>query len=399
MSHHFRPAVQLVIGSALLISLAYAPGTRVAAQARRAASPAGPRTSSAVNADEVGELAAGWALLSQGQRDQAAAKAARVLERFPRSGAALALAVEADIAHSGSRTGLDRYERWLGQRTIEEPAVVRRLARAVLHEALQGTERTARAEAWRSLTDDGESVPAPFDSRRGAGGSMADVRTMAALGDEDAVRTLAANVPSDLADRVRVLEALGASGSALAVDSIVPLLQDSRFQVRAAAIDALGTIGGTAAMAALKTALSDHLLGVRGKAAGALYRLDDSSGLQLLNEMAADDMAQVRLLAAEGLAASPDGAWTALVASLTRNESPEIRARAAVLIAPHDPGLARSVLDALAQDLNPAVRELASTQYGDIVGSLDLTALRRLLHESAATTRVRAAARVLAMLR
>jgi hypothetical protein len=402
MSHHF-PRTSQVIARAVPVVLCVCLGSFAAvpvrAQGRLPVAKPEPGASTA-SGEETSEIAAGWALLAQGQSQQAAARAARVLARLPHSGAALILAIEADIAHSGSRAALDRYEHWLGPRALEEPAVVRRVARAVLLEALKGTERMAKAEAWRGLADDGENLQAPFGPIRASdGGSTPEARAMAAVGDDAAVRALAANVPGDLANRVRTLEALGASGSSVAVASIVPLLEDSRFQVRVAAVDALGRIGGPDAVSALKPMLSDHLISVKGKTAGALYRLGDSSGLQLLNEMAADDMAQVRLLAAEGLAASPDGAWTALVTSLTRNESPEIRARAAVLIAPHDPGLARDVLGALSEDSNPAVRELASGLYADVVGSLDLTALRRLLREPVALTRVRAAVRVLAVVR
>ncbi len=307
------------------------------------------------------------------------------------------LAVEADIARSGGLAALDRYERWLGARTFEEPAVLRRVARAFLFDALGQTQSPpARAEAWKSLVDDGESLPPLFGSSPGP----ADLRAAAAAGSEPAVRQLLQSLPTDAAGRVRALDAVGASGVKVAAEPILPLLQDPRSEVRAAAADALGKVGGREAVPALKPLLADPSLFVKAKAASALLRMGDSEGLPVLDAMAADDNPTIRLSAAVGLAGgSPDARWMSLVRELAGNPSPEIRVVAAGLLAPHDPEFARNVLDGLANDANPAIRELASMTYGDVVTTFDLSTLRRLLRQPLPLTTVRAAARILIVLR
>jgi HEAT repeat protein len=398
MSHHFgrdgrvnARFVRIILCACLGVSAAWP----AAAQASRPAPKAGPNASSRANEETI-EIAGGWALLAQGQRQQAVATASRVLERFPRSAAALSLAVEADIVQGGALQGLARYERWLGARSLEEPSVLRRVALAVLHEALSAPERSARAEAWRSLSADGETVQVPFARDLG---TPADIDGLASLGDERAVRALAADIPAVPAARLRAIEALGASGSELAVEPISRLLQDSRMDVRSAVVEALGKIGGPNALAAIKPMLSDRSALVRGKAAGALYRLGDASGLSVLDEMLASADPTAQLLAAEGMAARPDGAWSSVVTGLTGNENPEIRLWAARVIGPQDPDLARRVLDALLLDPNPAIRDMAALGYGDIVAGCDLRTLRGLLRQPAAITRVRAAAQILATVR
>jgi HEAT repeat protein len=390
MSYRFLPVILLVC---LLGGGAVSDAT---AQARAAATkaPAGP--SAAVSLDEAAELAAAWVLLGKGDAAQATAAATRFLERHPRSGAGLTLAVEADILAHGAQAALDRYERWLGARTFEEPSVLRRVARAFLFEALRPeVDSRARAEAWKTLVEDGES-PAPL---AGEASNQIDLRAAAAAGSVEAARQLLQSLPADSASRVRVLDAVGAGGAKVPTQPIVSLLQDSRSEVRAAAADALGKIGGPEVMPALKPMLADSSLFVKARAASALLRLGGVEGLPILEEMAAADNSSVRLEAASGLATHPDGRWLSLVRELAADPNPEIRIGAARLVAPHDADLARKVLEGLANDENPAIREMAAMVYGDAATAMDLPTLRRLLRQSQAITRARGAAGILTLTR
>jgi HEAT repeat protein len=367
-----------------------------AAQVGRAPARPTPRPTAAVSADEAGELSSGWALLAKADAPRASAVAAALLERHPRSVAVLALAVEADIMGVGAPAALDRYERWLGARSIEEPAVLRRVARAFLFEALGlHSDPAARSDAWKSLVQDGETLPALV----GASPASGDLLAATAAGDAAAARQLLQSLPSDSGSRVRVLDAVSAGEPKVEPGRILPLLQDPRSEVRAAAAQALGAVGGQETAAALKPLLADTSLFVRAKAAAALLRTGDVAGLPVLEEMAAAENAAIRLEAASGLASRPDARWLSLVRELASNPNPEIRIGAARLAAPHDPALARSVLDGVANDENPAIRELAALASGDVAPALDLPTLRRLLRQSLAVARVRAAAGILAAVR
>jgi HEAT repeat protein len=384
----------------VLLVLALAAGTRAApAQQQAAARTQSPvRLPGAVSVEEATQITNGWALLAQGLYEQAAAKAAQVLAAHPRSGTALILAVEVDIARSGARAGLTQYERWLGQRKWEEPLVLRRVAQAVLREeAAQQQDQTARVEALRALADEGEPGAARELAAVAAGGQGA-TRALASQGDERAVRELIAGLDKEPAGGVAAMEALGASQSPLAVAPLVERLGDSRTEVRGAAAQALGKLGDTRAVAPLTPLLSDSSAYVRAKAAGALVRLGDNAGVPLLQEMMTDPAPTTRIVAVEEMASRPDSAWIAVTRELTAAPEAEVRAVAGRLIAPYDPELSRSVLDALATNPNPAIRELVSREQGEVVTD-NLAALRGLLKSSDRLTRVRGAARVMALTR
>src|SRR5687768_13806786 len=78
--------------------------------------PAPPRAPIAASAGELDPVIRGWALFAQHDLVKAGAAAAQALKTSPRSAAALTLAIEVEIARGGALTGLDFYERWLGQR-------------------------------------------------------------------------------------------------------------------------------------------------------------------------------------------------------------------------------------------------------------------------------------------
>jgi len=377
---------QFFIASALVIMLS----PTVAAQNRPQPPPG------AMGVEEAKALAQGWAFLAQGRIEEAADRASSMLAGNPRGGAALILAVEVGIARGGPLAGLAEYERWLGRRAMEEPAVLRRIARATLRElGAQQQDPTARIEALRRLADEGETVAAGELEQAASGGGSAETRALASLGDERAVKTLIAEMDTG-SGGVTTIDALGASGSPLAAASLVGRLEDPRPEVRGAAVQALGKLGDPKLVPRLTPMLSDGNAYVRVKAAGALFRLRDYSGLPMLQELMRDPSPSSRLAAAEAMASSPDASWIALVRELTGASQPEIRAAAACLIGPHDPELGLSVLETLAADENPAIREMATRGLGEVVSS-DLTTLRRLMKNADRLTRVRAAARVLAL--
>jgi HEAT repeat protein len=385
-----------------LFSLALGPALASAqgqpASAPAASPPAAPAQSPGTAiAAELRIVAEGWALLAQGDFARAAAKAGQAIKAAPRHPAAVWLALEVELAKD-SRTGLDYYDRWLGQRTLEEPAMLRRISTASLREeASQRQEPAARLEALRGLAEDGD--PRAADELRAFGSQpgIAGTHALAAQGDERSVKALIDSLSGPSVD-VRTLTALGSSGRPEAVAPIADLLADTRQEIRGFAAEALGKLGQRDVAPRLTPLLSDRSIWVRAKAAGALYRLGDSAGQATLQELAADASPELKLLAAEGMAVRPDASWLALVKELAASPNPQISTAAARLIGPHDPELARAVLEPLMSNENGAIRELASQALGEATTS-DLTLLRRLLRSPARLTRIRAAVRVLVLTR
>jgi hypothetical protein len=173
-----------------------------------------PPRPSAGSADEAVELTNGWALLAQGLAPQAAARAAKMLEAYPRSAAVLAFAVEADLTRAGAAAGLSIYERALGTRTIDEPLIVRRIAMAVLREHAQSSpDAAARLDALRALSTDGDKAALTELQREAANGSEAELRTLAAMGNANAVETLVKRLTNNSTNPITAIEALGESDS------------------------------------------------------------------------------------------------------------------------------------------------------------------------------------------
>jgi len=356
-----------------------------------------PRQPGAIAAEVAIQITNGWALLTEGRPAEAAAKADQVLVADPRSLAALELAIEASLARGGALAGLDRYERWLGQRTLEEPAVLSRIGLAMLHEeTAQRQDVPARTEALIALANEGDRA-AQAELQQGGSGPTS-TRALASAGDGRAVKKLIAQLDGGSPAPDRDIEALGDSGNPAAVGPIVRYLGDSRDEVRGAAAQALGKLGDRRVIAQISPLVSDRSSFVRIRAAGALERLGDNSGLPMLQQLIADESPAVRLAAAQAMSNGPDTSWLTVVRQLASDPNPEIRAGAAHLLAPHDPELSLKVLESLAADENPAIRDLASRAVGDVVTS-DLTTLRRLFRTSQRLTRVRTAVRVLALTR
>jgi HEAT repeat protein len=357
--------------------------------------PAAARPSSG---EDVAAVAQGWLLLSQGSAPQAAARAKEVLRVFPTSPGALALAVEAAIAGGGATAGLRQYEDWLGRRTMEEPLLLRRIARAVLVEAIDPrSDPRARIEALRALASDGDARAVEALRTGASGGNTAALRVLAESGDPAAARTLIDQMAAGTAEPIAALEALSKGGSPAAARAALARLKDQRPEIRAAAADALGRVKGPDAGPALRALLSDQSPFVRFRAAAALLELGDDTGLPLVQEMAGSDMASTRLIAAGALAVRPDEAWLTLVRTLARASEPEVRLGAAKLLIPHDPELARTVVNGLRDDPNPAIRAMVSEVAAETAGG-DLARLRALLHRDP-LERVRAAATLLSLTR
>jgi HEAT repeat protein len=350
--------------------------------------------------EEAAALAQAWNLLSQRSYAAASAQAQEILRRYPRSVSALTLAVEASIAYRGAVAGLDDYEGWMGQRRLEEPGVLRTIARAVLADAARNPG--TRLVALRGLAGDGDESAAAALTALARQGGGAETRALAAMGDQWAAAALVAQLDQRGADPVALIDALGDSGYAAAVGPITARLTDPRPEVRGKAAEALGKLATTAAdvSAALKPLLSDGSSYVRTRAAAALYRLGDSGGTPWLQELAASDIPSGRLVAAEAMACRPDQAWLALVTDLVRSGAdPEVRLGAARLLASHDADLARSVAQQFGNDGNPAIRELAAGLMADTLSGDGLATLRGFLRTGDDQTRLRAAVRVLALTR
>jgi len=355
------------------------------------------RLPGAMSADEAVILTNGYAFLSQGDVFRAGDKAAEALALHPRSPAAFALSMEVSIAQAGALAGLDVYEQWVGGRA-EEPTFLRRVAWVLLEEAAAGEDPRPRLEALDALAANGDPGASRLMTEAVADGRVAETRMMAARGDALAVRQLATAVEGVLPNLVGALEALGDSGRVEAVAAITGRLDDPRSEVRAAAAEALGKTAGPDAVPRLTGLLDDRNMYVRVKAAGALYRLGDSAGDQILRRLARDGSASERLMAARAMSSRPDGNWQTLVRGLTRASEPDVRLSAASLAAGFDPELAAVTYEELGRSGNPAVRDEAMRLLARELPD-DLPRLRGLLRAPDPSTRLAAAASILAMTR
>jgi HEAT repeat protein len=333
---------------------------------------------------EAAGLMQGWALMAQKQYGLADSHAQTVAAKFPRSFALVVLAIEAGVAASGGEAGLDRYEAWLGQRTVEEPALLKTEARA---------ESSARADALRLLAREGIQI-----SDLGGVAGPPPARVLASAGNDEAISQVMQELRAGTTNKVAAIEALASSGSPRAPTAIAAELSDPKPEVRGAAADALGRMQARGAQDRLKLLLKDEISFVRVRAAAALMNLNDTSGLPLLKELLVSEAPASRLIGAEALASSPDASWMETVRELTKGGEPTVRLAAARLISPHDPALARSVVEALSADSNPAVRELAARTLAES-SAADLKTLRRLLRSDDPSTRVKAAGSILSVTR
>lgn len=344
---------------------------------------------------EAAGLMQGWALMAQGQSGLAESHARTILKASPRSVPAIVLAIEAGIATNGAPAGLDYYEQWVGTRTLEEPALLRRVAVGFLKAEADREDSPARLDALRILAGDPGSGPALRTIKDGSDA----IRLRAALGEDAAVRAVIDELNGGATNKLAAIDALAQSGHAQAVTTLAAQLKDPRPEVRAAAAEGLGRLGSQAGLSALKVAhQSDQSPFVRTKAAAALLKLNDTSGLAMLRELLISDSPSSRLVGAEALADVPDATWTDVVRNLAQTGEPTIRLAAARLIAATDPALAQAVADALAADTNLAVRELATRAQAELSGR-DLSRLRPLLRSADPLTRVKAAGGILAATR
>lgn len=383
---------RLVPSAALLLALSSGMAAQQPppAPAAQQPPPAPPVPSLQMDAEAAG-LMQGWALMAQKQYGLAESHARTVQQKFPRSVAAAVLTIEASIAASGGEAGLARYESWLGQRTAEEPALLRIVAIGIL-KAEGRADSPARGEALRLLARDGIDIS---EIAGASGGAPPTSRVLASAGNDQAVAQVIAELKAGATNEVAAIEALAASGSQRAHNAIAAELADPKPEVRGAAADALGRLQARGAQEKLRTLLKDDQSFVRVRAAAALMSLNDTSGLPLLRELLVSEAPASRLIGAEALASTPDATWLEAVRDLAKTGEPTVRLGAARLIAPHDPSLARSVVESLSADPNPAVRELASRTMAESSAG-DLKTLRRLLRSEDPLTRVKAAGGILA---
>lgn len=353
----------------------------------------------AMSPEESAAVSEGWTLLAQGKALQAAAQAVAILAKFPTSMPALVLAVEADVGSAGSAAALGRYEAWLGTRLLEEPSVLRTIARAMLKEiGDQPQNPRGQLAALKGLAEDGDAASIERLRKGSDAGGLGETKTLASFGDSGAVQILIADLSTGASDKLGVMEALGTSGDRAAIEPLARQLQDPEPVLRGTAAEALGQLGDKDAASLLKPFLNDSSGFVRTRAAAALVRLGDDSGWALLSELASSEEASGRIVAAEALASRPDEKWLAMVRELTRATEPEIRLSAARLLASHDPDAARLVLDQLASDDNPAIREEAVRISATDVPA-NLPALRALLKNGDRLVRVAAASKLLTLTR
>ena len=379
----------------LLTALIAGQLTIVSAQQTRPAAPPAAQTVS----EESMLVYQGWALLAAGDAGKAAKAAADALTKSPRSVAAIVLLVEAEIARAGAMAGLTAYERWLGDRKVEDPYLVRRISRALLQTTAKGPGPLA-SDAMRFLAEDGDAESRAELTRKAYAGSFADAKALAPL-DAGIVRYLIQGLSTTTGSKLAIIDALVASRSKLAIPPLLDLLGDTATPAHiAAAADGLGKLGATEAIPRLRPLVANPAATgeVRWTAAAALFRLGDKTGEAVLQKSFESDNGALRLAAVEAMSSRPDGAWQGVVRSLTADTNQTVRMQAAKLIAPYDNTLARITLEAGLASRAPEIQAFAAQILAESVAT-DFAMLRRLIRSTTGLAQLQAAARVLQLTR
>ncbi len=375
-------------------------GWPASAGARAAQSGQGGAQTPPVLTEETFLLYNGWALLAAGEPEKAASSAQAVLAKYPRSIAAAALLIEAEIARGGGLAGLTAYETWLGTRKLEDGYLLRRAARAVLWGDTTKPEVAVDALQYLAADDDAEARAQL--ARRMMAGSIVETRALARLGDEGAVRQLVDQLEKNVGPKAFLIEALIESHSPLAIPPLTNVLADANHpEFVAAAAGGLGTLNAREAIPQLQRLYEDksQLFSVRFFAAAGLYKMNDQTGVVFLQQQLASETPLIRAEAAKQLAAQPtDGTWQSVVRALAGDQDPVVRLKAGELLASQDLELARQTLEPLLTNDNGAVRELAGRAVASRTAT-DFGTLRRLLRSADPGTQVAAAGRILELTR
>ena len=378
----------------LLAIVSIVPAPLLHAQTRQGAPPATQTVS-----DESMLIYQGWALLAAGDAAKASKAGTDALAKFPRSAAAIALVVEAEIMRGGAIAGLTAYERWLGDRKVEDPYLVRRVARGMLQSAAKGPAPLA-SEAMRFLAEDGDIESRAELTKKAYAGGLVEAKALAPI-DDGIVRYLIQSLSSATGSKLAIVDALVASRSQLAIPPLIDLLGDTATPPHvAAAADGLGKLGATEAVPRLRQLLGNPGAPpeVKWTVATALYRLGDKSGETLLQKSLESDHGALRLAAIEAMSGKPDAVWQNLVRSLVADSNPTVRMQAARLIAPYDNTLARVTLEGFLANRTGESYDFAAQILAQHVAT-DFAMLRRLIRSTTGQTQLQACGRVLQLTR
>jgi hypothetical protein len=348
---------------------------------------------------DVVRVAEGWALLGKGNAGEAEAIAKSVLVEHPNSAASAALLVQAVMARSGVIAGLTAYEQWLGARKIEDAYLLRQVALAYVREAARDNRSPdVLRVAVRALSEDRDVATLTAITRAANAGGLVEMQILAGLGSPQAATRLVTELQQAPGNKGRFITAIVDARVASAGPALQAILSDPMPENKAAAADALGKLGIRDAADKIRPLLAEPMFYVKFTAAGALYRLGDATGVPLLREAEASEHAMIRVQALEALSVTPDAAWQASVRRHLQDPDPQVRLLAARLIAPYDSQAAAAALERLLVDENLAIREAAGAAFvGDVAS--DFPTLRKYLRGGDPLTRVRAAARILALTR
>jgi HEAT repeat protein len=227
-------------------------------------------------------------------------------------------------------------------------------------------------------------------------GGIAELRSLAEVGDEGAVRKLIGALTSQSSKRLEIVEALVASGHPLCIAPLLDLLADPDPMTVAAAADALGKLGAREAVSRIKPLLTNpsSTRPIKLKAAEALFRLGDDAGVDLLTALLNSPEPALRILGATAMSSRPNPSWQAAVKDLLEANHPVVRLDAAALIAQYEPDAARATLGRLLTDGTAPVRIQAAGVLAERVAG-DFATLRKLMKAGDTLARVRAAGRIL----
>ncbi|GMV21368.1 MAG: hypothetical protein AMXMBFR57_13170 [Acidimicrobiia bacterium] len=384
-----------IFGTSTLLLLVWAWG----AQAQTPPAPQLP--ASALSVEESTLLTQGWAFLAQGDLVRAVEKASAAMAISPRSQAALALAIEVEIARGGHASALRFYDQWLRGRALEEPAVLRRIARALLQEiGAQPQNPSAQAEALALLTKDGDQKATDVLREIAAGGGRPARLKLVELGDAESLFLLQAEVSGAQTPSAAAVRTLSSSRNPLIGPELVRLLAHVRPDLRADAAAGLAGLGDPSYARQIQPLLNDQTAYVRFAAGAALLRLGDRSGLPVVQAAAKSDSPEERLAAGAALVHWPGADWQAIVAPLAESDNALVRIEALKLLAENGANPGTSGLEVALLDSRPGVRDAAYSVWAVLAHTLDdISRAKRLLGAPDRSAQLSAAAAILKITR
>jgi HEAT repeat protein len=334
-----------------------------------------PRQSSDAQA-----LSRGWTALAAGRAAEAVSLADEILQKKPRSHAAISLKLEALSSGTQPIPALDVYEAWLTKaaHNVDDRGLLQPIAVGLLRVVAAGTDVAARSIALQRLAEFGDETASAALRKFSAEGDQRSTMALADRGDAQATTTLQTLVASGSGRDVSAAIDVLAERGALQPSVLDALLNDRVPMNRAAAIRALGRSKAPNAAQRLEALAQDRDPLVRYAVRLAKAESGDAKALSDARAMLGSEVADIRLMAAEALQPAMPAEVEQAIRPLLTNRDGNYRFRAAAIVGKTDPAAVQSVLIEGLGDPNPGIQQEAARVSAEALSG-DVVLLRQLL--------------------